>query len=308
MKISVENFSGTQPKKAPHLLDANQAQLAENARVEKSDVRSWRDSDLVANLTDSSWETLYKYITADEGIGEQWVTSTYDLDFAENPLAADAFERVYFSGGSDAVPQAFANDLDSDPWVITDTYKIGPAKPVDTGTWGFVSGHDGGSEYRAYVYTYVSRYGEETGPIATVLETEVYDGTSNVVIEDFTQPPAGYGLRGTVGSNIPYVRIYRTNSSVSGAEFQYVGQFNATTHTFGTSTFTDNVADEDLGEVIPTELYEGIQSNLSGLMSLSNGIFAGFVGNELYLSEPYLPHAWTDEYVLSFDYDIVGLG
>jgi hypothetical protein len=156
------------------------------------------------------------------------------------------------------------------------------------------------------VYTYVSRYGEESGP-SPVLSTTTYL-SGNVVLEDFTAPSSGFGNLTTVGGNIPYVRIYRTSASTTSAEFQYVGQFNASTHTFGTDTFTDNIADADLGEVLSTELYEGPPSGLTGLIGLSNGIFAGFVGNELYLSEPYLPHTYPDEYVLSFDYQIVGLG
>ncbi|MHC4640117.1 MAG: hypothetical protein ACYS32_00630 [Planctomycetota bacterium] len=305
MKITVNNFRGTQPKVAPHLLAENQAQLAENARVEMSDVRSWRDSLSTADLTDASWNSLYQYTATPVGIGTQWLYSIYDLDFAENPLSGDTFERLYLSGGSDQAPIAYANDIDSSPWSQSaDYYKIGPAKPSAAAT--FDSGSTGGSSYRAYVYTYVTRYGEETGP-SPVLSTTTYN-TGNVVLDGFTQPPSGYALRTKVGSNAPKIRVYRTNSSVTGAEFQYINEFDIDTFVWATGTFTDSVADADLGEVLPTTDYEGIQSDLAGLMSLSNGIFAGFSGNQLYLSEPYLPHAWPDEYVLSFDYDIVGLG
>jgi hypothetical protein len=310
MKISVSNFRGTQPKIAGHLLEESQAQLAENARVEKSDVRSWRDTATTVALTNAAWKSLYQYIATgvDATIGTQWLYSVNDLDFAENPIANDSFERIFFTGETE--PRAYANDLPKSDITWDQTshyYKLGHAKPV--AGYGFVSGHDGGAEYRAYVYTYVSRYGEESGP-SPVLETLVYDGVSNVVIEDFTSPTSGFGMLTTSdsGTNIPYVRIYRTNASTTGAEFQYVGQFNASTHTFGTDTFTDNVADANLGEALSTELGEGVPTGLTGLMSLTNGIFAGFVGNELYISEPYQPYSWPDEYVLSFDYDIVGLG
>jgi hypothetical protein len=307
MKIELTSFQGLQPKVAAHLLGNSQAQVAENVRAEKGDLRAWRAGLQQQALSVGDWQSLYQYISDDvPAIGTQWVYSENDLNFAKAAIANDAFERLYYTG--EAEPRVFANDLDSDPWDhAADFYKLGPAVPADTGGWGFVSGHTGGSEYRAYVYTYVSRYGEETGPIKTVLATEVYN-TGDVIIEDFTQPPAGYGLRSTVDGNIPLVRVYRVNASITGAEFQYVGAFNATTHTFGTSTFTDDVDDADLGEVLPTEIYEGINANLKGLIGLSNGIFAGFVGNELHLSELYLPHAWPDEYVMIFDYDIVGLG
>jgi hypothetical protein len=302
LKITLNNFSGIQPKLSAHLLNDEQGQLAQNARIEKADLRAWQDTSLITTITTAAYKTLHQY---KEGANENWVYSTADLDFAQSPIAADTYERLYYSGGTAPI-EAFANDLDSSPWdQAVDFYKVGHAKPT-TG-WGFVSGHTGGSEFRSYVYTYVSRFGEESGPSA-VLNTEVYDGVSNVILEDFVSPSAGYGNLSTVGSSIPYVRIYRTNASTTGAEYQYVGQFNATTHTFGTDTFTDDVADADLGEVLSTEFTEAPPTGLTGLIGLSNGIFAGFVGNELYLSDLYLPHSWPDEYVLSFDYDIVGLG
>ena len=301
MKITLNNFSGLQPKLAPHLLKDSQAQEAQNARIEKGDVRAWRDSSLITNITSAAYKTLHQY---KEGGNDNWVYSTDDLDFAQSPIAADTWERLYYSGGASPI-EAFSNDLDSAPWdQAVDFYKVGHAKPA--AGWGFVSGHDGGAEFRSYVYTYVSRYGEESGP-SPVLNTDVYN-TGDVIIEDFTSPAAGFGNLSTVGGKIPLVRIYRTNASTTGAEYQYVGEFNATTHTFGTSTFTDDVADADLGEVLTTEFYEAPPAGLTGLIGLSNGIFAGFVGNELYLSDLYQPHSYPDEYVLSFDYDIIGLG
>jgi hypothetical protein len=310
MKISVNTFSGTQPKLAPHLLKPSQAVLAENARVERSDVRSWRDSEVKLAIDDAAWKALFQWTATgvDTTIGTQWLYSVNDVDYVENPLANDSFERLFFTG--EAELRAYSNDL-PDSAIAWDQaahyHKVGHAKP--TSGWGFVSGDDGGTEFRSYVYTYVNRYGQESGP-SPVLNTDVYDGSDDVIIEDFAQPAAGFGLRTTTdsGANIPVVRIYRTNASALGAEYQYVGEFNAATHTFGTSTFTDNVADADLGEVLSTELGEGTPTGLTGLIGLSNGIFAGFIGNELYLSEPYKPHMWPDEYVLSFDYNIVGLG
>jgi hypothetical protein len=300
MKKSLINFSGLRPKLATHLLDDAEAQIAMNCRIEKADVRAWKRAETQQTITTAVYKSLYQY---KEGANSNWCYSTSDLDFAETPIAGDSFERLYFTGETE--PRAYANDLDSSPWdQSVDFYKFGPAVPAAAAA--FVSGHTGGSSYRAYVYTYVTRYGEETGPSA-VLETSVYN-TGNVVLGTFTQPPSGYALRTKVGSNAPKIRVYRTNSSVDGAEFQYVNEFDIDTFNFSTGTFTDNVADASLGEVLPTTLFEGIPSGLTGLIGLSNGIFAGFVGNQLYLSEPYQPHAWPSSYVMSFDFNIVGLG
>jgi hypothetical protein len=43
------------------------------------------------------------------------------------------------------------------------------------------------------------------------------------------------------------------------------------------------------------------------LIVLANGSLAGFVDNQLYLSEPYYPHAWPTDYIIPFDAPIVGI-
>lgn len=41
---------------------------------------------------------------------------------------------------------------------------------------------------------------------------------------------------------------------------------------------------------------------------MPNGMIAGFVGNQVWFCEPYLPHAWPSTYMLTTDSQIVGLG
>jgi hypothetical protein len=45
-----------------------------------------------------------------------------------------------------------------------------------------------------------------------------------------------------------------------------------------------------------------------GLIAHPNGFLAGFVGNQMYVSEPYQPHAYAPKNVKVFDYPIVALG
>jgi hypothetical protein len=40
---------------------------------------------------------------------------------------------------------------------------------------------------------------------------------------------------------------------------------------------------------------------------MQNNVFAGFVANQIYFSEPNLPHAWPRSYVVTIEHDIVGL-
>jgi hypothetical protein len=48
-------------------------------------------------------------------------------------------------------------------------------------------------------------------------------------------------------------------------------------------------------------------ADLQGLTAVQNNILAGFVGNKLYLTPPNTPHAWPEEYAITFQHDVVGL-
>lgn len=98
-------------------------------------------------------------------------------------------------------------------------------------------------------------------------------------------------------------RIYRT----LGPSFYFVAD---TTNAF----YTDSIADEDLGEIIPWDglseqhWWKSPNSNMSGMIAFPGGILAGFFGNTLAFSEPGIPSAWPEKYQYNFNHDIVSIG
>jgi hypothetical protein len=80
-------------------------------------------------------------------------------------------------------------------------------------------------------------------------------------------------------------RIYRTTGF--GGDFLFVAEINAST-----ASYVDTVAADDLGEVLPTADSQLPPKNLIALTSLPNGCLAGIAGNEVCLSDPYLPYSW----------------
>ena len=71
--------------------------------------------------------------------------------------------------------------------------------------------------------------------------------------------------------------------------------------------FRDDFDQLALTTILPSLNYEPPPESLQGLTLLPSNVMAGFVGSNLYLSEPGQFHAWPSENVLSFDYRIVGL-
>lgn len=80
-------------------------------------------------------------------------------------------------------------------------------------------------------------------------------------------------------------RIYRTVGT--GGDFLFVAEIAA-----ATTTYTDAVAADDLGEILPTADSQLPPKNLVSLTSLPNGCLVGISGNELCFSDPYLPYSW----------------
>jgi len=75
----------------------------------------------------------------------------------------------------------------------------------------------------------------------------------------------------------------------------------------GSYSFTDDFAYRNLLNTLPSNDYDAPPAGLQGLVVFRNNIFAGFLGNDLYFSEPGTYHAWPIKYKRSFEANIVGL-
>jgi hypothetical protein len=156
-------------------------------------------------------------------------------------------------------------------------------------------------ENRAYVYTYVSAYGEE-GPASQPTNT-----TGNPTgAWQITIPAPTAGI--TTNRNLTKVRLYRTVVDSAGNASYYQ------VHEFDWGPFPINYTDSALATTIvnnsplTSELYTAPPDDLQGVVMMANGIAAGWSNKrEIWFSAAYLPHAWPASYALTVDYPIVGL-
>jgi len=75
----------------------------------------------------------------------------------------------------------------------------------------------------------------------------------------------------------------------------------------GVYTFTDDFNASLLLDALASDEYEKPPGDLVGLVATQNNVLAGFVANQVYFSEPNLPHAWPRSYVVTIEPDIVAL-
>lgn len=164
----------------------------------------------------------------------------------------------------------------------------------------------GDLEARAYVFTYVSVYGEEGPPSPPSEVKDVYaSGTVQVDVGDIAH---SYLNQGGDRANVNRVRIYRSAAGQSAAFFK-VGEIglSGNINQSWSESFTDNVPSVSLGEVLPSEKWFPPPIGLRGIKMLPNGFMVGWKGNMLYFTEPNLPHAWNPDYARSIDADIINV-
>lgn len=288
--IRIDTFGGEQPRVSKRLLPPNASVDARNCDLQTGELRGLRGLELLADLSERQGAIRRVYRLPDS---DTWLSfSSADVDVVRGPLVNDALDRYYWTGDGAPKYNTRARIENGDP-----AYNLGISAPTVSGTLG-ISGGTGDPETRVYLYTFVNEFGEESQPSPPVIATGPEDATwtlSNMS----TLPPSHVG-------RVPaqFKRIYRSITGGATVTNRFVAQIPVAQTSYADSIPNTTVARND---PIESELFAPPPFNLRGLTVMANGMVAGFVGRDLYICEPYRPHAWPVEYILTVEHDIVGL-
>ena len=297
--IKLENFSGIIPRTGPTQLPDNAAQIARNVRVTSLELQSWKEKVKVFQCTTPEVQSIYRLYNETTG-QSRWLEWATDVNVVKGPIADDTDFRIYYTG--DGAPK-------KTNWALATTSGAGTAPFPDAWLYMGVpapataptlsaTGGTAPTETRAYVYTYISTFGavkEESAPSPAALVTCNSVGATVTV--------SGFAAAPTTGYNITHRRIYRTVTGGSTVSYQLVDEIP-----IATTTYNDDSTVAELGSLLQTQNWNTPPDGLKGLVSLPNGMMAGFRDNEIWFCEPYYPHAWPDLYTLTVDSGVVGLG
>lgn len=295
MLITLANFAGVAPKLAPYMLQPNQAQVASNTRLWTGALEALPAKSTIKTGVGGTIKSIYRFGQDTPGDSNYWFTWADDVHVVKGPIAGDTTERTYFTGNGYPKVTNNALALSSQPYPSA-AYRLGVPAPTHSPLLAVNNAGDTTEtlETRAYVYTYVTAWGEEGQPSDPEL-VNLYPVSQSVTLTLGSVPSGNY--------NLSKVRIYRTAVGSAGTNYYFVAEVS-----LATSSFTDTVAGTDLGEPIPSLTWTMPPDDLDGLTALPNGFLAGFSGRDVYFSEAYYLHAWPIEYMQSVDYPIVGLG
>lgn len=296
-------FGGYVPRVSPTLLQDNEAQDAVNVRLYSGALESWRkvaDAQPVVTVGEFT-QTIYRVENASGD--SRWICWNGDVDVVDGPIVDTQSFRLYYTG--DGSPKKTNTTLTGS------VNGSAPLASLEMGVWRpgvapVVTRNSSGTalvnnETRVYIYTNISTFGditEESAPSDLVTVTKENQGDTFTI-----GLPADVGSPAGKNYNITHRRIYRSTTGTSSTSFQFVAEVS-----IGTTSYTDSLNAEDLGEQLQSMKWVEPPEGLSGLVALPNGFLAGFVGNEIFFSEPNYPHAWPLDYVLSVGTPIVALG
>jgi hypothetical protein len=312
MLIHLQNFAGLMPKLSARALPPNNATVAQNTQLYSGEVRGLRAPLAVANLSAEVFTVKRAYRLDDgstsiaDNVGDWIAFDDPDVNFIRGAIKNDTLDRYYAAGGTQApVVQASAQ------WALgTIPYDLGVPAPTNAIVVAAPPSAEV-DETRAYVYTFVNIWGEESGP----------SPVSNVATGDITGTWALSNMNnvfgGTPSNPVPLdkIRIYRTVTGRTSVDYRFVTEItpaatyndngDGTTDAFGYETDADSVS---LNESIPTLVNSLPPPDLQGIVNMPNGIMVGFVGRDLYFSEAYRPYSWPENYIRSVESPIVGIG
>lgn len=299
--FKLQSFGGKAPKVFARLLPNEMAQVATNTRLDSGRLAPWKGNASASITPVASYsitgatKTLFRYSSS------IWIGSNEDLNIVRSPIAEDPHERLYVTGigGASGYPRMTTATIVGNgtyyqlgipsPAVFSSVTVVGTSSVTATET----------PQTRSYIFTYVSAYGEEGVPSQALVSQVVDVYSDQTVTVTFPGNPTG-------NHNLVTKRLYRTDSN---------GVFRRVTETVN-SSHNDTATDDQLGEEIPTSNFDAPADNTSsdhpdgpllGLVSMPNGILAGFSGQTVSFSEAFQPHAFPSEYRLTMKSDVVAI-
>lgn len=280
--IDITEFRGEIPILSQKLLPTKYASEASNCDLSGGCLKPDKACSLVQALSGTTI-SIFKH----EGSWRQWA-AVVDL---VHSFVSDNGGRIIITG--DGYPK------ETDASLYPTMRRLGISEPTNALTITF-GGTSAGDVLQAvsYVYTIVGKWADgsvtESAPSPPTAVVDTYDSQTITL--------SGFVDDADTGAYTTHFRLYRLNES-ENSEYQYVDEI-----TISTTSYLDEVAATDLGEVLPTEGWTGPSASLSGLISTSSGINVGFVANKIYVSETFIGYTYPDDYSLTTEADIVGFG
>ena len=338
MKLLFNRFLGEVPQADPALLPQSNATRAWNVRLERGTLEPFHEPAFYREASKPSDQlSIYRFAPVAGDAESGWMFS-WDavVDCVPGPVAGNTQHLTYWTG--EDWPRYTDNSIGTGNGVLPNaSYKLGvpapefaphaertyepPDEPVqplppeepdtsddedpdepDEPEEPEEPDTDASTEIdRDYVLTFIHQLGS--------LEMESAPSPPSRIVTVPAEP--GFGVRLTNIAQMPSgpypagsKRLYRRIYSGGLTQFALVTELGANDF-----EYEDTAPDAEIpGDLLISENFYEPLEDMHSLGVLTNGIMYGASGNDVCISEPYLPHAWSPFARYPLPNDVVGLG
>lgn len=187
--VHITGFRGEIPRASARLLGDAFAQIARNCRLSSGSIEPIHVPEMVvANTGAGDPKTIYHYSHAGDKAFMYWQSL---VDVARSPISNDARGRIFFTGDGEPRMTTQADGVGSFSGRLPHAWFVLGVVSPELAPTVTVAGGVEPDESRAYRWTWMTRYGEESGPSPAVVQTGPSDGTWQLA--DLQAPPANDG-------------------------------------------------------------------------------------------------------------------
>ena len=303
--VKILAFGGMVPVTDDRLLPDSAAALSRNCYLYSGQLVGMISPKFLRNMTNVDYGKAFRipknYYDAEHLEDAYWMEFvSIDTDVIRSPVVDDQYDRYYWVSPLEPPRvNSLARIIAGQP-----AFLLGVPQPANKPAIVSIISGIGASETRSYVVTWVTAFGEEGPPSLPVTGFGANDATWNLTLT----PPLSSDI---TNYNISKVRIYRTAVSAdivagtASGDFFFVVELPAATAAYADNNSNTVVASN---EIMASTDWIGPPSDLTGWVTMPNGMIAGWKGSELWFCEPYRPHAWPAAYSNVVEYPIIGLG
>lgn len=291
-KLAVEQFGGSRPRLASHLLQNTQAALAMDCRFHHGTLDAWRELRTFRSVTPGTRTTAQ--------IGCCWLDFDDCVDWAYGAVGC---ERIYATGAYE-YPVVIQVDPETCSTIVNRLGLPCPGAAPSVLTTATPNPADKDFEGRSYAYQYENTLGERSALSPASDPVLIRDGSVSV-ISGWAVPDSSWG----VANVLIYRTVSATGASMSAPSadntadtaWMFVGRVPLSSPSMTDSLFNDQLQDALEEDIVlpPPEGLRGIT-----LISSMNAL-VGYVGNKLYFSENNAYHNWRHH--LELDDNICGI-
>lgn len=174
--LNMKAMRGKVPRVSPRLLPGNFGTEALNCKLVSGAIDPLKGLTLNHTSLAAAITTMYRYRHSGTDYLLVWADNVVDV--ARSPVAQDARGSLYYTGDGEPKMTTFADGIVGGGPHPAGWFVLGVYFPTITTASINVVGGGGATENRAYVYTFVTQYGEESAPSPAILKTGFSNATS----------------------------------------------------------------------------------------------------------------------------------